>query len=103
MVYIMGNGSKTSCPSFPCSEFGTNCKYCFCPFYPCKCTNTGGKYLYVESGRVWDCTNCKYIHQDNVVDLLGINADEDDSYLIIKAWYKFQELINAKTIKEWMG
>jgi Zn-finger protein len=72
------------CPcnsSGPCHKLEElNCFFCFCPWYEsekteggCKAGNPLGKGHYFEreghstSDRIWDCSDCTYPHQKEVV------------------------------------
>jgi len=62
----------TDCPYYPCHKFPEgqdylNCLFCYCPLYPCKKEKRGGKWIMVNNKKVWDCSNCNYIHKDKVV------------------------------------
>ena len=59
-------GPNTDCEYFPCHNNQENCTFCFCPFYPCADGSTGGKWI--EGKNVWNCSNCNWIHKDEVVD-----------------------------------
>ena len=60
------------CTYYPChknpeSDF-QNCLYCFCPFYPCDNKPGNGRWKENNDGnRVWDCTECIYIHRNEIV------------------------------------
>ncbi len=57
-----------ACKFYPCHKELEDCTFCFCPFYPCKISERGGKYVRIENRRIWDCTNCNWIHNKEVVD-----------------------------------
>jgi Zn-finger protein len=91
-------GSNTSCPYFPCSKYGTNCKYCFCIFYPCREEKTGGKYILAQNGyKIWDCTDCKYIHQDAIVEKIKLDINETDPHKLKIAWNVIRRRLNVNT------
>ncbi len=56
-----------ACKYFPCHEELEDCTFCFCPFYPCK-NEKLGKYIKVGRKRIWDCTECSWIHKRIVVN-----------------------------------
>lgn len=55
------------CQFYPCHKGLEDCTFCWCPFYPCK-NKERGKYVKTKTGRVWDCTDCSWIHNKEVVD-----------------------------------
>ncbi len=57
-----------ACEHFPCHKELEDCTFCYCPLYPCMNEERGGKYLRVGRRRVWDCSECSWIHQKIVVD-----------------------------------
>ncbi len=57
-----------ACKYFPCHKDLEDCVFCFCPLYPCKNEARGGKYVRKGKKRVWDCSDCSWIHQEVVVD-----------------------------------
>lgn len=56
-----------ACKYFPCHEGLEDCVFCYCPYYPCK-DKERGKYTKVGNKRVWDCTECVWIHKKETVD-----------------------------------
>lgn len=56
-----------ACKYFPCHKDMEDCVFCYCPFYPCK-DKEKGKYTRTKNRRVWDCTECNWIHKKEVVD-----------------------------------
>lgn len=56
-----------ACKFFPCHKDMEDCTFCYCPFYPCK-KETLGAYVKIGNKRIWDCSNCAWIHQKDVVD-----------------------------------
>ena len=76
-------GSNTACEYHPCHYKGQDCTYCYCPFYPCNDPSLG-KLIDPEGKRIWDCSDCLFIHQTDVckyvsgeVERLGIIDTED--------------------------
>lgn len=63
----------TDCDYYPCHQIpaeqdGLNCYYCYCPFYPCGHLSRGGKWIKGTDGtNIWDCSNCNFVHRDDVV------------------------------------
>jgi Zn-finger protein len=57
-----------ACKFYPCHKGLEDCTFCFCPFYPCKNKERKGKYVRIGNRRVWDCTDCDWIHKKEVVD-----------------------------------
>ena len=79
-----------NCPYYPCSFDEQICNFCFCPFYPCREKATGGKWFETPQGFfVWDCTDCKLIHREEVVKkliLLGISNSKAEVDKLNKGW-----------------
>jgi len=64
-------GADEECEYYPCHFAGQDCTWCFCPFYPCEDEQTGGKWTRrkaKDGGRVWDCSNCYWIHEPEVAE-----------------------------------
>ncbi len=60
-------GSDEMCEYYPCHFSGQDCTWCFCPFYPCEDERTGGEWMKKkEGGRIWDCSDCFWIHKSEV-------------------------------------
>ncbi|MGP3667942.1 MAG: cysteine-rich small domain-containing protein [Candidatus Bathyarchaeota archaeon] len=61
-------GPNTKCEYYPCHFEGQDCTWCFCPFYPCGDCSVGGEWIVSSNfkGKVWSCTNCKWIHKPEV-------------------------------------
>ena len=53
---------KRNCKYYPCHFKGQDCSFCYCPLYPCEQEEFGGKW----KEKVWDCSNCTIIHDENV-------------------------------------
>ena len=76
-------GSNLNCPYYPSHFFGQDCTFCYCPFYPCEDT-TFGKFINSKRGKkIWDCSDCLFIHRSEVVKFVmdhlreGIDCDDD--------------------------
>ncbi|MCQ2055953.1 MAG: cobyric acid synthase [archaeon] len=64
----MGNiRCNTCCEYYPCHYKGQNCSFCYCPFYPCEDTDLG-KMIPAKDGGIWDCSQCLFNHNNNVVE-----------------------------------
>ncbi len=57
------------CPYYPCHkvEGEINCLFCYCPFYPCNNKIGQGKWLKLKGKKIYDCSDCYFIHRDEVV------------------------------------
>lgn len=68
------------CAAYPCHKELEDCTFCYCPIYPCNNTERGGRYLTIYNGtskeKIWDCSNCNWIHQKDVVDKIFENIKE---------------------------
>ena len=64
--------SYRDCPYYPCHALPAgqdhlNCLLCYCPFYPCgNSVGTGRWTSGGRTGKIWDCTECSFIHRDDV-------------------------------------
>jgi len=79
------------CPHYPCSIYGDNCKYCYCPFYNrfCYDESIGGNFIETKNGyKIWDCSNCKIIHRDDIVLLIDLDINENNLEKIKEKWLK---------------
>jgi len=58
------------CKYYPCHDMEEqDCTFCYCPIYPCEIEETGGKWIEDKYGnKIWDCSDCKIIHEKVVVD-----------------------------------
>jgi len=56
-----------ACSAYPCHNNLEDCSLCYCPFYPCKDENKG-KWHKTREGKIWDCSQCEWIHKKEVVD-----------------------------------
>lgn len=59
--------TNKACHYFPCHQDLEDCVFCYCPYYPCK-DETKGSFVKVGHLRVWDCSECTWIHNKAVVD-----------------------------------
>ncbi|MCQ2052978.1 MAG: cobyric acid synthase [archaeon] len=71
------------CEYHPCHFKGQNCSFCYCPFYPCNDVDLG-KFIVSGNEHVWDCSQCLFVHRNDVVAYsfskfkeLGITKAED--------------------------
>ncbi len=57
------------CPYYPChkTEGELDCFFCFCPFYPCDNKIGNGRWIDTKKGKIFDCSDCDFIHKDEVV------------------------------------
>lgn len=70
--FSLDNSIYKNCPYYPCHKIpdgqeGLVCTFCYCPFYPCGIENRGGKWIKAKNKKLWDCTNCSFIHRRDVV------------------------------------
>lgn len=65
------------CKFYPCHE-GENheCSFCWCPIYPCEEGITGGYWYEANGIKVWDCSNCCYVHNKRFTDMLNFRWSE---------------------------
>ena len=88
---------QKDCPYFPCTFPEQSCKHCYCPLYPCRILETGGLWIITKTGhRLWDCSNCKTIHLQEIVELLDLDKNEDDEEKIRLAKQKLINYFNNK-------
>ncbi len=67
MLFSLDHMRYTDCPYYPCHHMNRqNCFFCYCPFYPCG-DEQKGKWLLTENEKIWDCSPCTWIHEDEVV------------------------------------
>ncbi|MHC1592775.1 MAG: cysteine-rich small domain-containing protein [Methermicoccaceae archaeon] len=57
---------RECCEYYPCHFEGQDCTFCFCPFYPCH-NEKLGKMVGSNGSEGWDCSNCRLIHEEDVV------------------------------------
>jgi len=79
------------CPYYPCHKFPAgqddlNCLFCFCPFYPCNGKIGTGNWKEVNGKKIYDCSNCNFIHRNEIV------------FRIIELFYKGRGLKKIKSI-----
>ncbi|WP_408648350.1 cysteine-rich small domain-containing protein [Thermospira aquatica] len=67
MLFSLTHMCYEDCPYYACHNMKKqNCFFCYCPFYPCE-DERKGKWLLTETKKVWDCSPCTWIHEDEVV------------------------------------
>lgn len=72
---------KTDCDYYPCHDKMESCDTCKCMFYEfCQQLpeNIREKYNikgYWYKNIVWDCSNCTWIHQEDVAEFVKQNED----------------------------
>jgi len=87
----------TQCIYYPCSKYGNNCTYCYCIFYPCKDLRSGGKFVETEIGyKLWDCTDCKIIHREDIVKLIHLDKNEINKRKVKLAWLRVKSILDGK-------
>jgi precorrin-3B C17-methyltransferase len=59
------------CEYYPCHKKLENCTFCYCPFYPCYNPDYG-KFIRIKKKRIWDCSNCTWIHENETVNCIYI-------------------------------
>jgi Zn-finger protein len=63
--------------------------------------DTGGNFIITKNGfKLWNCSDCRYIHQDYVVKELDVDINESDPFIKLNAWIKLLRIMDVKTIKE---
>ncbi len=60
------------CPYYPCHKLperqnALNCFFCFCPFYPCGGKLGSGRWIKNKGEKCFDCSECNFIHRNEVV------------------------------------
>src|SRR5574344_2272355 len=80
-------GCNKACEYNPCHFTGQDCTFCFCPFYPCNDTDLGSELIGKRGQKVWNCTDCLFIHRTPVckfiiseVERLGIKEACDPRF-----------------------
>ena len=80
-------GCNKTCEYNPCHFTGQDCTFCFCPFYPCNDTDLGSELIGKRGQKVWNCTDCLFIHRTPVcrfiiseVERLGIQEAGDPRF-----------------------
>jgi len=69
-------GSNRECPYHPAHFTHQNCSFCYCPFYPCNDTDFGEEIRSRHGGGVWSCSDCLFIHRDDVVQFTFDKIEE---------------------------
>lgn len=64
----VAHGPNRECEYYPCHWDGQYCDFCYCPFYPCGDSSTGGEWI--KGKNVWNCKECTWPHQKEVVDCI---------------------------------
>lgn len=80
-------GCNRACEYNPCHFEGQDCTFCYCPFYPCDDTDLGSELLGKRGQRIWNCSDCLFIHRTPVcrfiiseVGRLGITGAGDPRF-----------------------
>lgn len=80
-------GCNRACEYNPCHFTGQDCTFCYCPFYPCDDTDLGSELLGKRGQRIWNCSDCLFIHRAPVcrfiiseVERLGITDAGDPRF-----------------------
>ena len=60
-------GPNRSCDYHPSHFEGQDCTFCYCPFYPCEDTDLGDFIVGRRGNRIWNCSDCLFIHRTPVV------------------------------------
>lgn len=92
------------CEYYPCHFEKQNCSFCYCPFYPCNDVDLG-EFIISNNEQIWDCSQCIFIHRDNVVAYsfnkfkeLGIEKAEDERIRDILSSAKKKFFRTGKTL-----
>ncbi|MCX7821169.1 MAG: cysteine-rich small domain-containing protein [Brevinematales bacterium] len=86
--------SFKDCPYYPChkTKEELNCILCYCPFYPCNNKIGNGRWIITDKKKVFDCSECDFVHRDEVVkrifELLYENKTLKQIAKIIKKEFK---------------
>lgn len=60
--------TNKACKYFPCHNKLEDCTFCYCPYYACN-NKKRGKYISnTEGKKIWDCSDCSWIHKKSVVN-----------------------------------
>ncbi len=80
-------GPNLRCDYHPSHFSGQDCTFCYCPFYPCEDTDLGDFIVGRRGQRIWNCSDCLFIHRTPVVkfilseiDRLGITEAGDPRF-----------------------
>ena len=60
-------GPNRSCDYHPSHFEGQDCTFCYCPLYPCEDTDLGDFIVGRRGNRIWNCSDCLFIHRTPVV------------------------------------
>lgn len=92
------------CEYYPCHFEKQNCSFCYCPFYPCDDVDLG-EFIISNGEQIWDCSQCIFIHRDNVVAYsfdefkkLGIEKAEDERIRDVLSGAKKKFFRTGKTL-----
>ena len=85
-------GPNLQCDYHPSHFTGQDCTFCYCPFYPCEDTDLGDFIVGRRGQRIWNCSDCLFIHRTPVVKYvlsevgrLGISEAGDPRFADILA------------------
>ena len=85
-------GPNLQCDYHPSHFNGQDCTFCYCPFYPCEDTDLGDFIVGRRGQRIWNCSDCLFIHRTPVVkyvlsevERLGITEAGDPRFADILA------------------
>ena len=85
-------GPNLECDYHPSHFEGQDCTFCYCPFYPCEDTDLGDFIVGRRGNRIWNCSDCLFIHRTPVVrfvlsevERLGITEAGDPRFKDILA------------------
>ena len=85
-------GPNLQCDYHPSHFTGQDCTFCYCPFYPCEDTDLGDFIVGRRGQRIWNCSDCLFIHRTPVVkyvlsevERLGITEAGDPRFADILA------------------
>ena len=91
-------GPNRSCDYHPSHFEGQDCTFCYCPFYPCEDTDLGDFIVGRRGQRIWNCSDCLFIHRTPVVkyvlsevERLGITEAGDPRFadILVSAKERF--------------
>ena len=85
-------GPNLKCDYHPSHFSGQDCTFCYCPFYPCEDTDLGDFIVGRHGQKIWNCSDCLFIHRTPVVkfvlseiDRLSITEAGDPRFAVILA------------------
>lgn len=88
---------QLNCPYFPCAFENQSCRHCYCMFFPCRLPETGGCYIETATKHLlWDCSGCKVIHDQNVVELLNVDPNETNERILREAKEKLKSYLRGE-------